>query len=131
MVGETIKKYRMKRNLSVAKLAELAMVEKSYISLVERGTTVNPSVPFLEKIAQALDISVEVFLTDNSDTTDSIWEDVVTEALESGLTTEEYLNFLTFTKRQRTLKKQHIPIKQHLKTFIENQKLGTRVASFH
>ncbi|MFC0471602.1 helix-turn-helix domain-containing protein [Halalkalibacter kiskunsagensis] len=127
MLGEIVKKYRIKRGLSLSKLAELAGVDKSYLSSIERKKDLNPPMQFLEKVSPVLEVSIDTLLSECSfQTYDPFWNEVVTEALEIGLTTEEYIHFLEYTKRQSAeTRVRQLPIYQHLKTFLESQKLGS------
>lgn len=126
MVGETIKKYRIKKGLSLSKLAELADVEKSYLSSIERKIYFHPSMQFLEKISPVLGISTDALLTECSpQAVDPVWNDIVTEALETGLTTEEYLDFLKSARKQNSEgNRPKTPISHYFKTYLGNQKQG-------
>lgn len=57
MIGEQIKNLRESRNWSQEKLAELANMNPSYVSKIERGT-VNVTIQSLEKIIVPFEISV-------------------------------------------------------------------------
>jgi XRE family transcriptional regulator, master regulator for biofilm formation len=101
MIGNIIKENRLKKGLSLTKLAECAGVERSYLSSIENNICMNPSIEILEKITPVLEISSESLLFIGSlHTYDPIWNDIVTEALETGLTTDEYLAFLKSTNNQ-------------------------------
>ena len=54
--GANVRAFREKRELSQEKLAELADLDRTYVSGVERGVR-NPTVVVLEKIARALKVS--------------------------------------------------------------------------
>jgi XRE family transcriptional regulator of biofilm formation len=125
MVGELVKNYRVKRGLSLSKLAERAGVDKSYLHSIERNVDPIPSIQFLEKIAPILGIAIDTLLAECSDQTfDPVWNDIVTKVLERGLTTEEYIDFLEFTNIQSSETTElQLPINHHLKTFLESQKL--------
>lgn len=55
--GRNVYKYRIKKNLSQEKLAELADLHRTYISAVERGTR-SISLKNIEKISDALEIPI-------------------------------------------------------------------------
>lgn len=55
-VGQRIRKYRQKANMTQEKLAELAELHHTYIGQVERGEK-NLTLTTLERIAQALHVS--------------------------------------------------------------------------
>jgi XRE family transcriptional regulator of biofilm formation len=100
MIGDRIKKYRLQREMSLSELAEKAGVAKSYLSSIERNLQANPSVQFLEKIASVLGVSINVLLHDeeNSKELDSEWTNLVREAMKSGISKEQFREFLEFNK---------------------------------
>lgn len=57
-IGERIQKYRQEQELSLSELANKADVAKSYLSNVERNIQSNPSIQFIEKIADALNVTI-------------------------------------------------------------------------
>ncbi|WP_216830152.1 helix-turn-helix domain-containing protein [Alkalihalobacterium elongatum] len=119
MIGETIKKYRVRKGLTLAELAKRAGVDKSYLSSIEEKIYLNPSLQFFEKVSPILGISVDNLLKECAkEAFDPVWNDVVDEALEAGLTTEEYIDFLEYTKAQEMEPKSPKPsISYQLKTF--------------
>lgn len=82
MLGENLKKLRLSLELGVNDLSRLSGVNASYISAIENGKKDNPSKNILEKLAQALNVSVEVLLLEkmNSDNESAI--DVNEEGLK-------------------------------------------------
>ncbi|GEL78407.1 helix-turn-helix domain-containing protein [Tenuibacillus multivorans] len=104
MIGERVKKYREKQNMSLTELAERAGVAKSYISALERNIQKNPSVQFLEKVASELNITIDHLIKDDMDEDESSsgldadWEELVREAMNSGVSKEEFKSFLEFNK---------------------------------
>jgi XRE family transcriptional regulator of biofilm formation len=102
MIGQRIKKYRLQRELSLSELAERAGVAKSYLSSIERNLQSNPSIQFLEKVSSVLGVSVKILLNDEAgqetQQLDSDWEDLVVEAMNSGISKEEFREFLEFNK---------------------------------
>ncbi|WP_096156688.1 helix-turn-helix domain-containing protein [Bacillus sp. FJAT-45066] len=103
MIGERIKKYRQQRKLSMSELADRAGVAKSYLSSIERNLQSNPSVQFLEKVSAVLGVSVNTLLLDedahdNASKIDSDWATLVKEAMESGVTKDQFKEFLEFNK---------------------------------
>lgn len=103
VIGERIKEYRTLKNLSLSELADRAGVAKSYLSSIERNIQSNPSIQFLEKIASVLDISVQVLLHgENSSSTDEQldedWQELVREAMASGVSKQEFREFLEYNK---------------------------------
>ena len=61
-LGEFIRAQRRHANLSLRELAALTQVSNAYLSQLERGRH-EPSVRVLRSLADALDVSVEVLLT--------------------------------------------------------------------
>lgn len=59
MFGKNIKYIRESRNIGVNELSRLSGVNASYISALERDEKKNPSVAILEKLATALDVSID------------------------------------------------------------------------
>lgn len=58
-VGENIKKYRIKLDLSQEELAKKAGVKYTTLTKIESGVIKKPSVFVMAKIAQALNVSIE------------------------------------------------------------------------
>ncbi|MGG4504389.1 helix-turn-helix domain-containing protein [Heyndrickxia sporothermodurans] len=103
MIGQRIKNFRLQKQLSLSELAEKAGVAKSYLSSIERNIQSNPSVQFLEKIAAVLGISVNSLLHEEIEKTDeneldSDWELLVREAMNSGVSKDEFCEFIEFNK---------------------------------
>ena len=107
VIGERVKKIRQERKMSLSELAEQAGVAKSYISSLERNLQTNPSIQFLEKIASVLNISVDRLIHDepNNETVDSDWVELVREAMDSGISKEQFKEFLEFNKWRSTQNK--------------------------
>ncbi|MCE7794257.1 helix-turn-helix domain-containing protein [Salipaludibacillus sp. CUR1] len=105
MIGERVKKYRKDAGMSLTELADRAGVAKSYLSALERNIQTNPSIQFLEKIAQVLKVNMDQLLNDQSSGSDNSynqlddeWQSLVKEAMESGVSKEEFKEFLEFNK---------------------------------
>ncbi|QOR65452.1 helix-turn-helix domain-containing protein [Cytobacillus suaedae] len=103
MIGQRIQKYRMQRKMSLSELAERAGVAKSYLSSIERNLQSNPSVQFLEKVSSVLNVSVNTLLHDEDEVLtgkelDSEWTQLVNEAMKSGVSKEQFREFLEFNK---------------------------------
>lgn len=60
--GESMQKTRKEQNLSQERLAEMVGVNRTYISLVEKGER-NPSLKTLYRIAKALKVSSDQLLS--------------------------------------------------------------------
>lgn len=103
MIGERIQIFRKRRGLSLTELSQRAGVAKSYLSSIERGLQQNPSIQFLEKIGEVLHVPVEEFVNhEQSDRPagelDQEWEEIVREAMSSGVSKEQFKEFLEFNK---------------------------------
>lgn len=65
MLGNTIKKIRLSKNMGLNKTASLAGISGSYLSNIEKGLKENPSMEVLHKIANALNVPVNAFFEEN------------------------------------------------------------------
>lgn len=101
MIGKRVKQLRLERGMSLTELAEKAGVAKSYLSSIERDIQSNPSIHFLEKICAVLGVPPETFLSEEQRTAselDAEWLELVREAMDSGISKEQFLEFLEFNK---------------------------------
>lgn len=102
LIGEKIKRLRNEKDLSISELAERAGVAKSYLSSIERNIQSNPSIQFMEKIGLVLGVSVNELLRDNqtpiNEELDDEWLEIVQEAMDSGISKEEFKEYLEFSK---------------------------------
>lgn len=107
MIGDRVKKLRMEKKISLSELAEQAGVAKSYLSSLERNLQTNPSIQFLEKIAGVLEVPVDHLIQEqiNKEELDSEWMKIVKEAMESGVSKEQFREFLDFNKWRTTQNK--------------------------
>ncbi len=100
MIGDRVKKFRLEKKMSLSELAEQAGVAKSYLSSLERNLQKNPSIQFLEKIAAVLNLPVEHLIHEQIDQAalDSGWINLVKEAMNSGISKDQFREFLEFNK---------------------------------
>ncbi|WP_240373975.1 helix-turn-helix domain-containing protein [Bacillus piscicola] len=102
MIGDRIKEYRKQRELSLTELAERADVAKSYLSAIERNLQINPSIQFLEKISKVLHVPIDVLINEEAESDDKELDDdwlaIVQEAMNSGVSKEQFKEFLEFYK---------------------------------
>lgn len=100
MIGDRVKRLRLEKKMSLTELADQAGVAKSYLSSLERNLQSNPSIQFLEKIATVLGVTVDYFILNkqNTDQLDKDWIDLVKEAMDSGVTKDQFREFLEFNK---------------------------------
>lgn len=112
-IGKRIHELRLKNGLSLTEVANRAGVAKSYISSVEREIQINPSIQFLEKVSSVLGISVEQLInekeTENPEPVtllDKEWLELAKSAMDSGVSKEQFRQFLEFQKWQQQNKTQ-------------------------
>lgn len=100
MIGDRVKKLRMEKKMSLSELADQAGVAKSYLSSLERNLQRNPSIQFLEKIAAVLNVPIDRLIHEqiNENDLDSDWMALVKEAMNSGVSKEQFRDFLEFNK---------------------------------
>ncbi|GGB55176.1 helix-turn-helix domain-containing protein [Virgibacillus dakarensis] len=102
MIGEKIKQFRQDKKMSISELAEKAGVAKSYLSSIERNLQTNPSIQFIEKVGAVLGVSVNELIREDSmqieDQLDDDWLKIVQEAMESGVSKEQFKEYLEFNK---------------------------------
>ena len=100
MIGNQIKRYRLQKTMTLSELAEKTEIAKSYLSSIERNIQTNPSITVIEKLASVLDISVHTLLHGEMDETeiDSEWEELVIQAMNSGISKKEFREFVEFNK---------------------------------
>lgn len=104
-IGERIREMRIKKGLSLTELANRAGVAKSYISSVERQLQLNPSIQFLNKISAVLGVGVQQLIGEENAQTEKLdteWLELAKEAMESGVTPEQFKEFLEFHKWQKS-----------------------------
>ncbi|GGE52459.1 transcriptional regulator [Pullulanibacillus camelliae] len=107
MIGKKIKELRVQKRLSLTELSEKAGVSKSYLSTIERNLQQNPSVHFLEKIAEVLGVSVLSLIHSEEDPRewlDPEWVELIEEAMDSGMDKEEFKEFLDYQKWRKSQK---------------------------
>lgn len=105
MIGKRVQHLRLAKGLSLTELAERAGVAKSYLSSIERDIQSNPSIQFLEKIGAVLGVSIEDFLyPKEEESLDEEWSELVKEAMSSGVSKEQFREFLEFNKWRITKK---------------------------
>ncbi|WP_238650729.1 helix-turn-helix domain-containing protein [Paenibacillus piscarius] len=102
-LGSRIHKLRLEKGYSLSELADKADVAKSYLSNVERNIQSNPSIQFIEKIADALQVSIHTVLYGTpveaeEPALDGEWFRLVQEAMASGISKREFKEFLDYQK---------------------------------
>ncbi|NOU94612.1 helix-turn-helix domain-containing protein [Paenibacillus sp. LMG 31456] len=111
MIGKRVKQLRLAKGLTLTDLAQKAGVAKSYLSSIERDIQSNPSIQFLEKICAVLDVPIESFLqnkpvaqTEQTEL-DEEWMKLVHEAMASGVSKAQFLEFLEYNKWRKDQQK--------------------------
>ncbi|WP_201319222.1 XRE family transcriptional regulator [Paenibacillus sp. EPM92] len=98
MIGKRIQLYRQKKRLSLTDLAKRAGVAKSYLSSIERNIQKNPSIEFLNKIAEVLGVQIEALIKDEVGEeltpSDKDWLQFSSEAKRMGLSVEMFRQML-------------------------------------
>lgn len=106
MIGKKIKQLRLEKKLTLSELAERAGVAKSYLSTIERDIQSNPSIQFIEKIASVLNVPMDSLLLSEKlqerAPIDHEWAELVKEAMQSGVSKEQFREFLEFNKWRLT-----------------------------
>ncbi|SHF89536.1 helix-turn-helix domain-containing protein [Ornithinibacillus halophilus] len=102
MIGERIKHLREKKQMSLSELAEKANVAKSYLSSIERNLQSNPSIQFVDKVSAVLGVSINDLinpdLNEQTEDLDQEWLTIVKEAMDSGVSKEQFKEYLEFNK---------------------------------
>lgn len=102
LLGERIKVLRKEKDMTISELAERAGIAKSYLSSIERNKQTNPSIQFIEKVSEALGVSVNDLLYDSDeielDDLDNEWLEIVMEAMQSGVSKRQFKEYLEFNK---------------------------------
>lgn len=103
MIGKRIQQLRKQKGMTLSELAERAGVAKSYLSSIEREIQSNPSIQFLEKISDVLGVQVESLVNQRDEREPEIgldeeWLQLAREAMDSGISKEEFKEFLEFQK---------------------------------
>lgn len=98
MVGKTIQNYRKKKRLSLSELACRAGVAKSYLSSIERNIQKNPSIEFLNKIANVLGVRIEALIHDDMETAtvpyEMEWLQLARDARDAGISIDEVRSYI-------------------------------------
>jgi XRE family transcriptional regulator of biofilm formation len=110
MIGKRIQQLRKERDMSLSELADRAGVAKSYLSAIERSIQGNPSIQVLEKLAAVLGTSVHALIGDqpeaDTSTLDQEWIELAKLAQQSGVTKEQFREYLEFQRWRRSQKEE-------------------------
>lgn len=109
MIGKKIYEKRKQKGLTLSELAGQAKISKSYLSNIERSLNRNPSIQVVRRIADVLNMELEVLLSaENSYKNDKEFDqdliDLATELKETGIEKKqlkEYKTLIEFIKWQK------------------------------
>jgi XRE family transcriptional regulator, master regulator for biofilm formation len=113
MIGNKIKRLRQQKGYSLTELGRLADVSKSYLSQIERGFQINPSLQFLVKVSKPLDTSIDFLLQESNVQKgggyelDEEWKVLIGQAIENGLKKEDFHEFRKYIKFQEWMREQN------------------------
>lgn len=65
LVGRKLKRARLARRMTIQQLSDKSKVSDASISYIESGEVKNPTMSTLQKLADALGVSVEYFFSDD------------------------------------------------------------------
>ena len=98
MIGKNIYHIRKKRKLTLSELAERANISKSYLSNIERNLNQNPSIQVIEKLANVLDVDLNILLENpriDKQHLEIEWIEFIKELKESGADKEDINEYRT------------------------------------
>ncbi len=92
--------------MSISELAQKTGISTSHLQKIEEDKYPYPSVQKLEQIANGLNIPVQLLLgpptsQEKETELDDVWIEVVKEAIESGVSKEQFKAFIENKKRER------------------------------
>ncbi|MYL34533.1 DNA-binding anti-repressor SinI [Pontibacillus yanchengensis] len=100
MFGDRFRHFRCQKRLSLEEIVGRTGIPKPILKEIEKNAIPNPSMFIMNKIANALEIPLDEILYSSSSNTyeelDEEWLKVVREAMESGISKEEFSEFLEF-----------------------------------
>ncbi|MFC4387009.1 helix-turn-helix domain-containing protein [Gracilibacillus marinus] len=107
MIGQKLQELRKNKRMSLSEVAEQAGVAKSYLSSIERGIQSNPSIQFMEKVGKVLGVTVNELLINNEglairEQLDDEWLKLLEDARKSGISKEEFREFVEFNKWKKS-----------------------------
>ncbi|SDH27597.1 XRE family transcriptional regulator, master regulator for biofilm formation [Alteribacillus persepolensis] len=105
MLSEKITHYRLMNNMSVMDLSRETGLSTTRLKRIEHNKHVHLPPDTIKTIADGLGVSVHSLLetennANNPANLDSVWTDIVKEAMDSHVTKEEFKRFLEAKKRE-------------------------------
>lgn len=103
MIGERVRKFRLRKRYTLSELSEMTGISKSYLSNIERGIQKNPSLKVLSQIAANLEVSLEDLLDKDlkKKALEHEWFVFLQEVQELNITKEEFAYTLELIKFNR------------------------------
>jgi XRE family transcriptional regulator, master regulator for biofilm formation len=99
VIGSTIYKNRKQKGLTLSELAQRAKISKSYLSNIERNLNRNPSIQVVSRIADVLDIEIDILLKpENSPKNQEFDQDLIdlaTALKETGIENDQVNKYKT------------------------------------
>lgn len=98
MIGESIKRNRLNKKMTLSDLARQTGLSKSYLSYIERGIKPNPSIEVLKKITRVLDLPLSDILPESFSERQEIvideeWQTLIREAIQMGMSKQQFKDF--------------------------------------
>jgi XRE family transcriptional regulator of biofilm formation len=99
VIGSIIFKNRKQKGLTLSELAQRAKISKSYLSNIERNLNRNPSIQVVSRIADVLDIEIDILLKpENSPKNQEFDQDLIdlaTALKETGIEKDQVNKYKT------------------------------------
>lgn len=93
-----MRELRKARKMSLSELAEKTGIAKSYLSSIERGLQLNPSVNVIDKICEGFRVPRSYFIQEAEPAMDEEWLEIIQEAIQSNVTKEQIKEYIDFIK---------------------------------
>lgn len=105
-LGARLRKYRMRKGLSLQKLADAVQASKAHIYELETGRSTNPSLALLTALARELDVSIKDLVGESTDVAEGEPEQLAPLFRDlRGLSSEALDVIQTLTKKLREQQK--------------------------
>ena len=120
LVGQRIKEVRAERKIAQSVLAEKCNISVSYMSHIERGTK-NASAEVLIRIANALDTTVDVFLTGVQMKDTGSYENEISRLMKGCSQYEKRILYEIITSLLKSLRSNKALIEDEVMNSIQNK----------
>lgn len=107
MIGPVIHRLRVERLMTLTEMASATGISKSYLESIEQDIEGRPPIHVLEKICRALHVSIPCLLRKGTgmenelSSLDTSWSSLAIDAETSGVSKEQFRNFLEFELLRR------------------------------